>query len=262
MRCRATPASDLFQRFRRDPAGARILASAATCSRTLSDRATLEALPAGTLGRTYADFVAASRSPPTGSWTPARRSAAVAITGGERRLFGDRLRDMHDLLARGHRLRPRPGRRGGAARVQLRADPQPRRRLHRRRRLAQGRPRPVRRLIVDGYRRGRRAAWLPALGLGGAAVAVRSTTCAASSTSRSRRATRPCAPPAPRRSNRTASSARRRRTYVKRRDAGEPPALPSAARATIGRTPQPDGAPCLVAAALVAAWRRPSVAGW
>ncbi|MEO8606112.1 MAG: Coq4 family protein [bacterium] len=152
-----------FQRFRRSPSGARILAERRDLLATLDDRATLLALPAGSLGRTYAEF--AQREQITGQGL-ADASAATRRTDidVERRLFGDRLRDMHDLwhVTTGY------GRDlvGEAALLSFS--------------FAQTHNRGVgfivavawlkaggdggitRRLIVDGYRRGRRAAWLPA----------------------------------------------------------------------------------------------------
>ena len=153
----------IFQRFRRDPTGARILRERRALLATLSDRAALEALPPGTLGRTYADFVVARADHRRRSGRGQRwRSRNRRDRGPERRLFGDRLRDMHDLwhvvtgygrdlvgeaalLAFSFAQTRNPGvgfivavawlKAGGGA---------------------------ARRLMVDGFRRGRRAAWLPA----------------------------------------------------------------------------------------------------
>ncbi|MDX2166249.1 MAG: Coq4 family protein [Deltaproteobacteria bacterium] len=155
----------IFQRFRQSDTGARVLAERRVLLGTLDDHAALQALPPGTLGRVYVDFV--TREQITGQGL-ADVSQATRRTDldDERRLFGDRLRDMHDLwhVATGYGrdligeaallafsyaqtrnrgvgfivavawLKAGGGAEGGAAR----------------------------RLIVEGYRRGRRAAWLPA----------------------------------------------------------------------------------------------------
>jgi ubiquinone biosynthesis protein COQ4 len=88
----------LFRRFRASSTGARILEERRDLLATLDDRPSLLALPPGTLGRTYAEF--AEREQITGQGL-----ADASIEGGrrrddigpERRLFADRLRDMHDL---------------------------------------------------------------------------------------------------------------------------------------------------------------------
>ncbi|HSP98217.1 MAG TPA: Coq4 family protein [Candidatus Dormibacteraeota bacterium] len=152
----------LFQRFRRDPTGARILSERRALLATLSDRPALEALPAGTLGRTYAEFVGREQLTADGLVEASEVDGRRHDHGVERRLFQDRLRDMHDLwhVVTGY------GRDlvGEAALLAFS--------------LAQTRNPGVgfivavawykagsgaeRRLMVDAFRRGRRAAWLPA----------------------------------------------------------------------------------------------------
>lgn len=152
----------LFQRFRRDPVGARVLGERRDLLRTLDDHAALLALPAGSLGRLYAEFV--QREQITGQGL-AEVSQATRRTDldAERRLFGDRLRDMHDLwhvttgfgrdligeaalLAFSYAQTRNRGIGFIVAVAWLKAN---------------GDGGAARRVIAEGYRRGRRAAWLP-----------------------------------------------------------------------------------------------------
>ena len=86
----------LFQRFRRDPMGARILGERRSLLTTLSDRAALKALPAGSLGRIYADFTRREQITADGLVDASMEGERID-RGPERRLFGERLRDSHDL---------------------------------------------------------------------------------------------------------------------------------------------------------------------
>lgn len=153
-----------FQRFRGTPEGQRILTEQRSLLATLDDRESLKLLPVGSLGRIYAEFTEREQITGKGladaSMTPGRR---VRELDPERELFYARLRDMHDLwhVATGY------GRDlvGEAALLAFS--------------YAQTRNRGVgfivavawlrasgdfsfaRPVIVDGYRRGKRAAWLP-----------------------------------------------------------------------------------------------------
>jgi ubiquinone biosynthesis protein COQ4 len=152
-----------FQRFRSSETGRRILAERRNLLQTLDDRERLLALPPGTLGRTYAEF--ATREQITGQGL-----ADASLTGRrveldpERQLFYERLRDMHDLwhVATGY------GRDlVGEAALLAFSYAQTRNRgvgfivavawLRSRGEMSFARP-----LIVEGFRRGRRARWLPA----------------------------------------------------------------------------------------------------
>lgn len=151
----------MFQRFRKDPTGARILAERRSLLARLSDRASLEALPPGTLGRTYADFV--SREQITADGLVAASMEGERVDRGfERQLFGERLRDSHDLwhvvtgygrdlvgeaalLSFSFAQTLNPGVGFIVAVAWLKA--------------GHGE---ARRLIVDAFRASRRAAWLPA----------------------------------------------------------------------------------------------------
>lgn len=151
-----------FQRFRASDTGRKILAENRSLLRTLDDHEQLKLLPAGSLGRIYAEFT--EREQITGQGL-----ADASVTGGreqldrERELFFARLRDMHDLwhvatgfgrdlvgeaglLAFSYAQTRNRGVGFIVAVAWLRAS---------------GDLSPARAVIADGYRRGKRAAWLP-----------------------------------------------------------------------------------------------------
>ena len=151
----------IFDRFRNDPTGARILAEKRSLLTTLSDRSALEALPPGTLGRIYADFVAREQITADGLVDASHESDQSWMSEG-RRLFADRLRDMHDLwhVVTGYgrdilgesallAFSYAQTRNRGVGFIVLMA-------------FVQAENHEERRLIFEGIRRGRRAAWLPA----------------------------------------------------------------------------------------------------
>jgi ubiquinone biosynthesis protein COQ4 len=89
----------MLARFRATPSGARILAEQRELLPALTDRERLLALPPGSLGRSYAEFLGREQISPEGL-------VAASIEGGrapdpalsaERRLVGARMRDQHDL---------------------------------------------------------------------------------------------------------------------------------------------------------------------
>ena len=152
----------VYDRFVRTPSGQRLLATRPNLLAQLSDRASLLALPPGTLGRTYGEFMSREQISADGlveaseDW---RRDDLPA----ERRWFADRLRDTHDLwhvvtgygrdligeaslLAFTYAQTRNPGIGFIVAVAYLKA---------------RGINSPARRLLRDGYRRGKRAAWLP-----------------------------------------------------------------------------------------------------
>jgi len=152
----------LFRRFRRSPAGARVLHEQRALLATLDDRACLHALPPGSLGRLYAEF-AEREQLSAGGLMDASAGIRRSDLDPERRLFADRLRDMHDLwhvvtgygrdllgeaallaFSFAQTRNPGVGFIVGVVLLRTRGDAQ------------------VRRLILDAWRRGRRAAWLPA----------------------------------------------------------------------------------------------------
>jgi ubiquinone biosynthesis protein COQ4 len=89
-----------FQRFRKHPDGQRLLAERPSLLATLSDRAALRALPAGSFGRAYAQFMESGNLTADGLVEAERMAEAHAQkheTDADRQFFGDRVRDMHDL---------------------------------------------------------------------------------------------------------------------------------------------------------------------
>jgi ubiquinone biosynthesis protein COQ4 len=87
----------LFLRFRADPEGRRLLAERPSLLATLADRARLEALPEGSLGRAYAEFMREEHLDAGGLADAAQAVRDPEELDPERRWFFDRLRDMHDL---------------------------------------------------------------------------------------------------------------------------------------------------------------------
>jgi ubiquinone biosynthesis protein COQ4 len=89
----------LFRRFRRRPEGRRLLEERPDLLATLSARERLMSLPAGSFGRTYAEFMEQGRLQAKGllEAADAVRQPEDAELDPERRWFYDRLRDMHDL---------------------------------------------------------------------------------------------------------------------------------------------------------------------
>jgi ubiquinone biosynthesis protein COQ4 len=90
----------LFQRLVADREGRALYLARPSLLATLSDRATLRAMPAGSLGRAYAEFMDAAGLDPHGLVEAENLSQASGKwegTDAGREWFGDRLRDMHDL---------------------------------------------------------------------------------------------------------------------------------------------------------------------
>ena len=92
-----------FQRFAASPDGRELLRERPTLLDTLSDRAALMALPEGSFGRAYAEFMEAGQLEAAGlveAEEMATQTYGRADEGPkdpDREYFGDRLRDMHDL---------------------------------------------------------------------------------------------------------------------------------------------------------------------
>jgi ubiquinone biosynthesis protein COQ4 len=126
----------------------------------LEDQASLAALPAGTLGRAYYDFMAAENLSAEGLV----KASTIPQSSDDIIWFRERNREMHDLLhiVSGYGRDPlgeaclvafsyaQTGQLGFAVIA-----------LFARRRIAQARPgQPIWRAIFEGYRRGRTAGWL------------------------------------------------------------------------------------------------------
>ena len=152
----------VFDRFRRSESGQRLLAARPNLLARLTDRAALLALPPGTLGRTYGEFMSREQISADGLVEASEDWLRNDIPA-ERRWFADRLRDTHDLwhvvtgygrdligeaslLAFTYAQTRKPGIGFIVAVAYFKA---------------RGINSPARRLLREGYRRGRRAAWLP-----------------------------------------------------------------------------------------------------
>lgn len=96
---RALPAGDrTFRRFRRSPSGQRLLAERPDLLAALNDRDALRALPPGSLGRSYVEFVASEQISAGGLVEASSEGADPdRWIDAEHRYVGERLRDMHDL---------------------------------------------------------------------------------------------------------------------------------------------------------------------
>ena len=155
----------LFRRFERSAHGPRLLAEQPDLLARLSDRDALLALPEGTLGRTYAEFMGREQISADGLV-----DASMEGGGGpdpdlppERQWFGMRLRDMHDLW---HVVSGYNRDLVGEASLLAFTYAQTRNRgigfIVAAAYWRGGQEHPeVRPIIREGYRRGKRAAWLP-----------------------------------------------------------------------------------------------------
>ena len=154
-----------FRRFVHSEHGPAILAEERSLVATLSDRTYLETLPVGSLGRVYAEFTEREQISPDGL---VEASESVPDDGQDespdRILFGTRMRDSHDLwhviTGYGRDLVGEAGllsftysqtQNRGIGFIVLVAY------------IKAGRASPeARKMIREAYRRGKRAAWLPA----------------------------------------------------------------------------------------------------
>jgi ubiquinone biosynthesis protein COQ4 len=156
-------ADRMLARMRASKDGSDILATRPDLGARLADRAALHALPEGTLGRAYAEMADRAGISPKGivdasiAGTPDRSSVPQ-----DQRTMGDRMRDTHDLwhVVTGYGLdvlgevallcfiyaqTKHPGIALVAFLAVLKSVPN------------------ARPLMLEGYRRGRRAEWLPAV---------------------------------------------------------------------------------------------------
>jgi len=152
-----------FTRFRQTETGRTVLAERRQLLARLSDRASFAALPAGTLGRAYYEFMAAENLSADGL-VQASNFKEELPPGDDMTLFRERNREMHDLLhiVSGYGRDPlgescltafsfaQTGLKGFAVIAIVSG--------HRIARACPGQP--IRRTVLEGYRRGRRAGWL------------------------------------------------------------------------------------------------------
>lgn len=152
----------VWDRFTRTESGQRLLAARPNILAKLCDRESLLAFPQGTLGRTYGEFMSREQISADGLVEASEEWLRDDLPA-ERRWFANRLRDTHDLwhvvtgygrdlvgeaslLAFTYAQTRNPGIGFIVAVAYLKAG---------------GVDRPARRLLREGYRRGKRSAWLP-----------------------------------------------------------------------------------------------------
>jgi ubiquinone biosynthesis protein COQ4 len=152
-----------FERFRRSDSGRALLVERPSLLARLSDRASLAALPPGSLGRAYYDFMASENLSAEGL-VEASKVRPVPTARDEITWFRERNREMHDLLhvTAGYGRDPlgeacvvafsfaQTGLKGFAVIATVGA-------LRIARRL---RGEPILRAVFEAYRQGRRARWL------------------------------------------------------------------------------------------------------
>ena len=154
----------LFRRFCTSPVGRSVLYERRDIVHTLNDRGGLESLPAGSLGRVYADFMAREQITADGLVDASEQGGSGANEDPDRARFGARLRDTHDLwhVVTGYNrdligeasllsFTLAQTRNPGIGAVVAMAYW-----------LMRGEEAHGRRMIREAFRRGRRAAWLPA----------------------------------------------------------------------------------------------------
>jgi ubiquinone biosynthesis protein COQ4 len=152
-----------FARFRRTEVGKAVLAERRQLLDRLSDRDSLKALPAGTLGRLYYEFMAVEHLSAAGLVEASNFQESLP-PGEDMTVFRERSREMHDLLhiVTGYGRDPlgeacvvaftfaQTKLKGFAVIATVASQ-----------RIARAVPgQPVRRAVFEGFRRGRRAGWL------------------------------------------------------------------------------------------------------
>lgn len=152
----------MLERVKATPSGKRLLMERPDLTARLTDRATLENLPEGTLGREYLRFLDSEGITAEGL-VQASVDGSTRNVSGELEYLGDRMRDQHDLW---HVLTGYNGDLVGEAALLAFSFAQTRNpgvgfivAVA----LLRGREPQVRRLIARGFARGMRAAWLPAV---------------------------------------------------------------------------------------------------
>jgi ubiquinone biosynthesis protein COQ4 len=154
----------IFRRFQSSATGAAVLAERRQLLHTLQDRTGLLALPAGSLGRAYLDFMLQENLTADGLVESSENTGDEGLAP-DARLFRERMRDMHDLthVLTGYGRDPlgelsllafiyAHTRNPGMAMIVLMGMAKTLREPH---------GRVVRRAIIQGWRNGRKARWLP-----------------------------------------------------------------------------------------------------
>jgi ubiquinone biosynthesis protein COQ4 len=152
-----------FARFRQTEVGRAVLTERRQLLDRLSDRDSLKALPAGTLGRLYYEFMAAEQLSAAGLVQASNFQESLP-PGEDMTVFRERSREMHDLLhiVTGYGRDPlgeacllaftfaQTKLKGFAVIATVASQ-----------RISRAVPgQPVRRAVFEGFRRGRRAGWL------------------------------------------------------------------------------------------------------
>ncbi len=153
----------VHRRFRATETGTRVLAEQRDLLDRLSDRIALEALPPGTLGHTYARFMGEEDLSADGLVEASEVTGLRHDEDADRKRFGDRLRDSHDLwhVVTGYgrdilgevallAFTFAQTRNPGIALIVIAALAKLRQDAH------------ARKVVWDAFQRGRRAQWLPA----------------------------------------------------------------------------------------------------
>ena len=89
-----------YERFRQHPQGQRLLTERPSLLQTLANREALQALPSGSFGRCYAEFMQAGNLTPEAlveAENVAEQRHTPRPADADRQFYGDRIRDMHDL---------------------------------------------------------------------------------------------------------------------------------------------------------------------
>lgn len=156
----------LFARFAASPTGAAVLADRRRLLDRLEDQTALAALPDGSLGRAYLEFMRAEDLSAAGL-VDASEASEVGRLPPDPRLFRERMRDMHDLnhVLTGYGRDPlgevcllafmyrQTGNRGGGLIA-----------LMGMRKLSKAPGgRAVRKAVFEAFRNGGKAAWLPGM---------------------------------------------------------------------------------------------------
>ena len=89
--------SRALRRMRADERGQRLLEEQPNIVNALNDREALAALPEGSIGRAYYDFVHAEGLSADGLIASSHEAPRFEKIGQDQRWLGDRLRDIHDL---------------------------------------------------------------------------------------------------------------------------------------------------------------------
>jgi ubiquinone biosynthesis protein COQ4 len=89
--------SRALRRMRNDERGQALLAEQPNIVDALNDREALAALPEGSIGRTYFDFIHAEGLSADGLVSSSHEAPRFEKIGQDQRWLGDRLRDIHDL---------------------------------------------------------------------------------------------------------------------------------------------------------------------